>query len=73
MQERVLKEVSLLKACRSQHIVSFQGVCFQQGEVQLVTELMAGGNLFEALRNGQLNWYNGWVAVLRLMLSAVAA
>lgn len=59
IQEVVMKEIALLKGCRSQHIVSFQGVCFQNDEVQLVTELCEGGNLFDAIHEGKLNWYNG--------------
>jgi serine/threonine protein kinase len=54
--KQVLREIALLKACRSQHIVSFMGACFLDGEVQLVTELMPAGDLWNALRKGQVSW-----------------
>jgi serine/threonine protein kinase len=53
---QVLREIALLKACRSQHVVSFMGACFLDGEVQLVTELMPAGDLWNALRKGQVSW-----------------
>jgi len=53
---QVLREIALLKACRSQHVVSFMGACFLDGEVQLVTELMPAGDLWNALRRGQVSW-----------------
>ena len=53
---QVLREIALLKACRSQHVVSFMGACFLDGEVQLVTELMPAGDLWTALRKGQVSW-----------------
>ena len=53
---QVLREIALLKACRSQHVVSFMGACFLDGEVQLVTELMPAGDLWTALRKGHVSW-----------------
>lgn len=57
--EKVLREVALLKACRSQHVVSFLGACFLQNEVRLVTELMPAGDLWTALRRQKISWYKG--------------
>jgi len=54
--KQVLREIALLKACRSQHVVSFMGACFLDGEVQLVTELMPAGDLWSALRAGHVSW-----------------
>ncbi len=42
------------------NIVQFMGACFDEGSTMLVTEFMAGGNLFDAIgndRNGKLGWY----------------
>jgi len=58
--EKVLREVALLKACRSQHVVSFLGACFLQNEVRLVTELMPAGDLWTALRRQKISWHNGY-------------
>jgi hypothetical protein len=55
----VLREIALLKALRSQYIVGFHGACFQGREAMLVTELMPGGDLWSALRAGEINWWNG--------------
>ena len=62
-RERVLSEVALLKACRSQYVVSFLGACFLDNEVQLVTELMPSGDLWSALRSEEISWYRGYVCV----------
>jgi hypothetical protein len=62
--EKVLREVALLKACRSQHVVSFLGACFLQNEVRLVTELMPAGDLWTALRRQKISWYKGYVISL---------
>jgi hypothetical protein len=56
---RVFREIALLKGLRSQYIVGFHGACFQDREVMLVTELMPGGDLWSALRAGEINWWNG--------------
>lgn len=59
-RERVMREIALLKACRSQYIVSFLGVCFQMGEVQLVMELMEGGDLWGRIHHSRWGgWFQG--------------
>lgn len=59
-RERVMREIALLKACRSQYIVSFLGVCFQMGEVQLVMELMSGGDLWGRIHHSEWGgWFKG--------------
>jgi hypothetical protein len=58
-QHKILQEISLLKAFRSQYVVSFLGACFQDAEVLLVTELMPGGDLWTALREERISWRRG--------------
>lgn len=45
-------------------MVQFMGACFEDnGDSMLVTEFMAGGNLFDAIgndREGKLSWYQRW-------------
>ena len=45
-------------------MVQFMGACFEDnGDSMLVTEFMAGGNLFDAIgndREGKLGWYQRW-------------
>ena len=41
--------------------MQFMGACFEEGNTMLVTEFMAGGNLFDAIGNdtsGKLGWYH---------------
>ncbi len=42
-------------------MLQFMGACFEDnGDSMLVTEFMAGGNLFDAIgndRDGKLGWY----------------
>eukprot|EP00884_Botryococcus_braunii_P016071 jgi/Botrbrau1/3147/Bobra.0070s0114.2 len=52
-QDKILKEVAVLRACRHPHIVSFQGVTFLENEVWLIMELMEGGDLAHALWLGK--------------------
>jgi serine/threonine-protein kinase RIO1 len=65
----VMKEVRLLKSCRSKYIVSFMGVVFLDDEVQLVTELMPSGDLWNALREKdstclqKITWYDGGIFI----------
>jgi hypothetical protein len=56
-KERMLREVALLRACRSQHVVGFMGACVLIGEVRLVVELMPDGDLLTALMAGKVSWY----------------
>lgn len=52
----VVKEVALLKACRSTYVVNYLGYSVSGNEVQLVTELMAGGDLMVAIKQGWVTW-----------------
>lgn len=70
VKDRILSEAALLKACNSRYIVRFAGLCFKPYEVQIVTELMAGGNLWTALRNGRVK---GWIPAGRKIALDVAA
>ena len=63
-KESILREFRLLKSCHSQHIVSFIGIMFGDEEIRLVTELMAI-DLWTALRNRLVTWYNGGLFIAR--------
>lgn len=54
------REVFILEDLKDTNIVQFMGACFEEGSAMLVTEFMAGGNLFDAIgsdRTGKLGWY----------------
>ena len=54
------REVFILEDLKDTNIVQFMGACFDEGNAMLVTEFMAGGNLFDAIgadRSGKLCWY----------------
>ncbi|KAK9803523.1 hypothetical protein WJX73_002438 [Symbiochloris irregularis] len=57
-----LREVAILKKLRAENVVRFLGVSADQEQTQLVTEFMAGGDLFHAMqsdrRRSEFNWYN---------------
>ncbi|PRW56882.1 serine threonine- kinase [Chlorella sorokiniana] len=53
-RESLLREVAILK---SQHLVSFLGASLSQEDVVIVTELMAGGTLWRALKTGKVTFY----------------
>ena len=54
-------QVAVLKRLRAENIVRLLGVCLQGGTFMLVTEYMAGGDLWSILRDSQkyeeLLWY----------------
>lgn len=61
-------QVAVLKRLRSENIVRFLGVCFQDSQTMLVTELMSNGSLHNSIRDshsnasgdkdGDVSWYN---------------
>ena len=55
------REALILEDLKDTNIVQFMGACFEDsGDSMLVTEFMAGGNLFDAIgndRDGKLGWY----------------
>ena len=55
-------QVAILKKLRAENIVRFFGVCVKDSQTMLVTEFMAGGNLFNRLSEveigGELAWHN---------------
>ncbi|KAK9807188.1 hypothetical protein WJX73_005815 [Symbiochloris irregularis] len=57
-----LREVAILKKLRAENVVRFLGVSADQEQTMLVTEFMAGGDLFHAMRSSnrksEFNWYN---------------
>lgn len=62
-QAGLVDEIKVLMRCRSKYIVAFMGVVVDEGagEVQILTERMPGGNLWRALRRGEVTWErNGW-------------
>ncbi|KAI7843216.1 hypothetical protein COHA_003196 [Chlorella ohadii] len=50
-------EIAVLRACRHTHVIQFQGVCFQEGRMLLITEYLEGGNLTHNLRAGKVTWW----------------
>ena len=54
--DRIMREVALLKACRSNYVVNYLGYSFSAAEMQLVTELLRGGDLAEAIKAGSVSW-----------------
>ena len=55
------REALILEDLKDTNIVQFMGASFEHtGSSMLVTEFMAGGNLFDAIgndRDGKLGWY----------------
>jgi len=66
-KDQIYKEVSVLKSCQSQHIVSFMGAVLLPKEVRLITELMPAGDLWTALGHGatsrKVTWYHGGIFI----------
>ena len=64
---QIYKEISVLKSCRSQYIVSFLGAIIMPKEVRLITELMPAGDLWTALGHGihsrKVTWYSGGIFI----------
>ncbi len=40
--------------------MSFLGVCMNESEFVIVTELLPGGTLYRALKNSKVTWYRRW-------------
>ncbi|KFM25468.1 putative serine/threonine-protein kinase [Auxenochlorella protothecoides] len=60
---RLEEEVAVLRRCRSRFIVNFIGVVSDppRGQIMVVTERMMGGDLWHALRRGEVAWAErGW-------------
>ncbi|KAL4419698.1 hypothetical protein ABPG75_006796 [Micractinium tetrahymenae] len=53
----LMKEISILRACRDTNILQFQGACFDGQRTLLVTEYMEGGNLTHNLRTEKVTWW----------------
>ena len=55
-------QVAIMKKLRAENIVRFLGVCVKDSKTMLITEFMAGGDLFnrlsEAEKGGELAWQN---------------
>lgn len=56
-RQQLLREVAILKSCRSQHLVSFLGLFVSDSEFVIVTELLPGGTLYRALKTGKVTWH----------------
>ncbi|KAK9821949.1 hypothetical protein WJX81_001503 [Elliptochloris bilobata] len=57
-QARFLREIALLRSCRSVHVVQFLGACIApSGCTMLVTELMEGGALHDAIHASVVTWH----------------
>jgi len=59
IKNMIAREVILLKEVRHPNCVSWMGVCSHQGNVLLVTEYVAGGDLRNILKKNsiELTWY----------------
>ena len=55
-------QVAILKKLRAENVVRFLGVCMRDDHTMLVTEFMAGGDLYKGITNpdmrAELQWYN---------------
>ncbi|CAL8468908.1 g8449 [Coccomyxa elongata] len=60
---RFLREIAILKECRSTNVVQFLGACVAPGSTMLVCELMEGGSVSELIRSGQLFWAEGGMEI----------
>eukprot|EP00891_Asterochloris_glomerata_P006316 jgi/Astpho2/6316/Aster-08149 len=59
-QKGIMREVAILRSCKSPNIVQFYGASASQESVMLVTEFMENGDLGQAMqrdRKGVLSWY----------------
>eukprot|EP00884_Botryococcus_braunii_P005883 jgi/Botrbrau1/15296/Bobra.0371s0005.2 len=52
-----MREVHILKECRSPNVVQFIGYCMVNDDVWLVQEWMERGDLARNITQGELNWY----------------
>lgn len=61
-----IREIEVLRACKSPYIVQFLGANMTPDTIVIVTEFMAGGSLRMLLRCKQVTWYMrygaSWVA-----------
>ncbi|KAK9800808.1 hypothetical protein WJX73_008831 [Symbiochloris irregularis] len=53
-----LRELQMLKDCHSAYVVQFLGALLFDGHIAIVTELMAGGDLFTAMHGGVVSAWN---------------
>ena len=57
-------QVAILKKLRAENVVRFLGVCEKKSKLQLITEYMAGGDLYNRLLDeadqpgSELAWHN---------------
>ncbi|KAL6766593.1 hypothetical protein ACKKBG_A36650 [Auxenochlorella protothecoides x Auxenochlorella symbiontica] len=68
-EERLAEEARILKHCRSAYVVSFVGIAVDSGagELYLLTQRMAGGNLFSIIRRQRITWNDGgWEIALNI-------
>ena len=49
----LIAQVAILRQAHAENVVRFLGVCIQNDSILLVTEYMAGGDLFHALAEPQ--------------------
>lgn len=52
-----VREIDVLRACKSPYIVQFLGANWTPKKIVIVTELMARGSLEAALRRDAVSWY----------------
>ena len=64
LREQLQQEVSLLHRCRHPGVLQLVGVCWAEGLVFVVTELMRGGSLLSQLGNPALRYGAGGREVL---------
>ena len=68
-QARLLHEIKVLEQCRSMHIVKFLGYSVADTTLILCMELLSGGSLYDALRQGdEFQWYNRWSLMISFHL-----
>jgi serine/threonine protein kinase len=72
LREQLQAEVSLQYRCRHPGLLQLVGVCWVDGLVFVVTELMAGGSLLSQLSNPELRYHARFVSASSLGVVCLA-
>ena len=69
-QARLLHEITVQEKCKSMHTVHFLGYSIAGSRLLLCMELMAGGSLYNSLRQSdEFQWYNRSVIIFMVHIS----
>ena len=60
-EEAMLQEIMILEQAKTKYVVRFLGYSLTSDGLLMAMEYARGGNLYDALRNGEeFQWYNRW-------------